>query len=54
MQVRKVRQLVEAGDGERALSCVRSIITETPKAFPLEMLLLHTLVVCGRFDEVLP
>jgi len=53
-EVKKVRQLIEAGDSERALSCIKSIINETPNAFPLEMLHLQTLLACGRFEEALP
>ena len=37
-EVKKVRQLLEAGDSERALSCIKSIVAETPNAFPLRML----------------
>jgi len=47
-EVKKVRQLIEAVDSERALSCIKSIINETPNAFPLEMLHLQTLLACGR------
>ena len=53
-EVRKVRQLLEGGDSERALSCIKSIVVETPNAFPLQLLHLQTLAACGRFDEVLP
>jgi len=53
-EVRKVQQLVASGDGERALSCIKSIVMETPNAFPLQLLHAHTLVACGRFEEVLP
>jgi tetratricopeptide (TPR) repeat protein len=53
-EVKKVRQLIEAGDSEQALSCIKSIINETPNAFPLEMLHLQTLLACGRFGEALP
>jgi tetratricopeptide (TPR) repeat protein len=53
-EIKKVKQLIDTGDSERALSCIKSIINETPNAFPLELLHLQTLLACGRFDEALP
>jgi tetratricopeptide (TPR) repeat protein len=52
-EVKKVKQLLEVGDSERALSCIKSIVCETPNALPLQLLHLQTLVACRRFEEVL-
>jgi hypothetical protein len=29
-ELRKVKQLMDSGDGDRALSCIKSMIAETP------------------------
>ena len=53
-EVKKVRQLVEARDTERALSCIKSIIVETPNAFPLQMLHLQVWIqMCDSEREMI-
>jgi hypothetical protein len=36
--------------GERALSCIKAIVAETPGAFPLRLSLARVLHACRRFE----
>jgi tetratricopeptide (TPR) repeat protein len=50
-EIRKVHQLMEAGDAERALLCIKSISAEVSGGTVLKVLQAKVLMRCSKFDE---